>query len=218
MFKHDFVNLPPIENEDTPNGRFYVTPTGERYQSVTTFLSRFSDHSWLEDWKDRVGEAEVAKRSGMAKRRGTAVHSIVEKIVLNESPMKYRRGQMPNNLIMAGSIADVLRARAGIIKGLEVGLWSHRMKIAGRTDCIGEFDGQMSIIDFKTSSWPKREDQIEGYFLQTTLYALMLEEITDIIVPQIAVIIGVDNELPQVFVKPKEMYLDSIDKMINTLS
>ena len=215
MFKHDFVNLPAIHNEDTPNGRFYVTPTGERYQSVTTFLGKFSDHSWLDAWKERVGEEEVSKRSTQAKRRGTAVHSIVEQIVLNTPPLKYRRGQMPNNLIMAGSIADVLRARAGIIKGLEVGLWSHRMKIAGRTDCLGEFDGEMSIIDFKTSKWPKKAEDIEGYFLQTTIYALMVEEITDIVVPNIAVIIGVDDEPAQVFVRPKNLFVNQIEEMVS---
>lgn len=214
MFKHDFVDLPHITNEDTPNGRYYVTPLGARYPSVTTFLSRFYDNSWLDDWRERVGEEAVARKSTQAKRRGTAVHSIIESIVLNQSEMKYSRGQMPNNLIMAKQIANVLRARAGIIKGLEVGLWSDRMKIAGRTDCIGEFDNQMSIIDFKTSAWPKSEEKIEGYFLQTTIYAMMLEEITDLIVPQIAIIIGVDNEEPQVFVKPKELFVPQVEAMV----
>ncbi len=214
-FQHDFLSIQPIHNEDTPNGRFYVTPCGKRYQSVTTFLGRFSDNKWLDEWKERVGEEEVAKRSTQAKRRGTAVHEIVEQIVLNNP--RYAKGHMPNNLIMARDIANVLRARACIIYGLEVGLWSHKLQIAGRTDCIGKFDGINSIIDFKTSKWPKTEDQIESYFLQTTIYALMVEELFDMKVPQIAIIIGVDDEGAQVFVKDKAQYVEQIMSMASRI-
>jgi hypothetical protein len=139
VFKHSFLNLPAINNEDTDNGRFYVTPDGNRYPSVTTFLSRFADLTWLEEWKERVGAEEVAKRSTQAKRRGTAVHAILEQVVLNNP--KFARGHMPNNLAMANDMANVLRARAGIIKGIEVGLWSDKLKLAGRADCLGLFDG-----------------------------------------------------------------------------
>lgn len=211
MFKHDFFNLPSIENEDTDNGRYYVVPGGNRYPSVTTFLSRFSDNQWLAAWKERVGEDQVQRTSTQSKRRGTAVHSILEKIVLND--LQFARGQMPNNLAMANEMANVLRARAGIIKGIEVGLWSNKLKLAGRADCVGGFDNLMSIIDFKTAKRPKEEDDIEGYFLQTTIYAMMVEELTGLFVPQIVIIIGVDFEKPQVFVKPKRLYVPKILEM-----
>lgn len=215
-FKHDFLNLPEIHNEDTPNGRFYCTPSGNRYPSVTTFLSRFSDSAWLEAWKERVGEEEVGKRSTQAKRRGTSVHSILEQIVLNNP--KYSRGQMPNNLIMAEGIANVLRARAGIIKGIETGLWSDKMMLAGRADMIGLFDNLLSIIDFKTSKYNKKEEDIEGYFLQTTIYAMMVEELVGLYVPQIVILIGVDFEKPQVFIKPKSLFVPKILEMVSSVS
>jgi ATP-dependent exoDNAse (exonuclease V) beta subunit len=211
VFKHSFLNLPAINNEDTDNGRFYVTPDGNRYPSVTTFLSRFADLTWLEEWKERVGAEEVAKRSTQAKRRGTAVHAILEQVVLNNP--KFARGHMPNNLAMANDMANVLRARAGIIKGIEVGLWSDKLKLAGRADCLGLFDGFMSIIDFKTSKWTKKAEDIEGYFLQTTIYAMMVEELTGLFVPQIAIIIGVDFEKPQVFTRPKHLFVPKILEM-----
>jgi genome maintenance exonuclease 1 len=213
MFEHSFLDIPRIESEDTSNGRFYTTPNGNRYPSVTTFLSRFSDLSWLEEWKERVGGEEVSKRSTQARRRGTAVHSILERIVLNDPAYSIR--QMPNNLEMAESIANVLRARASIIKGIEIGLWSDRLEIAGRADCLGVFDGTMSIIDFKTSKYNKREEDIEGYFLQTTIYAMMVEEITGLSVPQIVILIGVDFEQPQVFIKPKEVYVNKVLDLSN---
>lgn len=207
-FKHDFLSLPSIQNEDTDNGRFYVTPQGNRYPSVTTFLSRFSDLTWLDEWRERVGEEEVSRRSTQARRRGTAVHSILEQIVLNNP--EYAHGQMPNNLEMAIRMAKILRARARKIKGIEIGLWSDRLQLAGRADCLGIFDSLMSIIDFKTSKYKKKEEDIEGYFLQTTIYAMMVEELTGLFVPQIAIIIGVDFEDPQVFVKPKRLFVPKI--------
>jgi ATP-dependent exoDNAse (exonuclease V) beta subunit len=210
-FTHSFLNLPPINNEDTPNGRFYVTPAGKRYQSVTTFLSKFADLTWLDEWKERVGEDVVARVSTQAKRRGTAVHEILEQIVLNNP--KYALRQMPNNLEMAESMANVLRARACNIKGVEIGLWSDRLMLAGRADMLSEFDGLMSIVDFKTSKWPKKEEDIESYFLQTTIYAMMVEELTGLYVPQIVIIIGVDFEQPNVFIKPKRLYVQKILEM-----
>lgn len=211
MFEHDFLELPAIHNEDTPDGRFYTTPSGNRYPSVTTFLSKFEDKSWLQAWKDRVGEEEVQRASTRAKRRGTAVHSILEKIVLNDPT--YARGQMPNNLMMADGMANVLRARVCNIKGIETGLWSDKLCLAGRADCIGVFDRILSIIDFKTSKYKKSVEDIEGYFLQTTIYAMMVEELTGLSVPQIVIIIGVDNEDPQVFIKQKDQFVSKILQM-----
>lgn len=214
LFKHDFIHLPTIHNEDTGNGRFYVTPEGNRYQSVTTFLSKFSDSGWLDEWIERVGVEQANKTSTQSKRRGTAVHSILEQISLNNPD--YAKRQMPNNLMMAESIAKVLRARVSIIKGIEVGLWSHKLKIAGRADMFGVFDGIDSIIDFKTSKWPKNEDDILNYFLQCTLYAIMVEELTSIKVPQIVVLIGVDFEDAQVFVKNKSDYIPHLIEMFKS--
>lgn len=212
QFVLDRVVLPAIHSDDTPSGRYYVTPSGNRYPSVTTFLSRFTDSSWLESWKERVGEDRANRVSTQAKRRGTAVHAILEKILLNDR--FYMRGQMPNNLIMAESIANVLRARARVIKGIEIGVWSDKMKIAGRADCLGTFDDILSIIDFKTAKNFKNEEDIEGYFLQTTLYAMMVEELLGLSVPQIVILIGVDFENAQVFTKQKDLFLPKIKNMV----
>jgi hypothetical protein len=211
-WKTDFVSLPPICSSDTPSGRWYVTPAGNRYPSVTTFLSRFSDNSWLDSWRSRVGEEQVARVSTQAKRRGTSVHGILEKIILGDR--FYSRGEMPNNLQMAEGMANALRARARIIKGVEIGLWSDKLQIAGRADCLGTFDRLMSIIDFKTSKYPKKIEDIEGYFLQTTLYALMVEELLGLYVPQLVVMIGVDFEDPQIFIQRKAQYVSKIMDLI----
>lgn len=211
-FEHDFLDLPQIHSTDTDNGRFYVTPEGNQYQSVTTFLSKYSDMSWLEEWKERVGEEEVAKRSTQAKRRGTAVHAILEQYLLNNK--QYARGQMPNNMMMFGSMRKVLDECLGTIRGIELGLWSDLMKIAGRCDMLADFNNTLSIVDFKTSKWLKDEEKIFSYFLQCTIYAMMVEELTSFKVPQIVVVIGVDDEPAQVFIKDKEPYKMYIENLL----
>ena len=210
-YEHDFVNLPTIVNEDTPNGRFYCTPTGNRYQSVTTFLGKHTDNSWLDEWKARVGEAEVEKRSTQAKRRGTAVHAIIEQYLLNNK--KFSRGHMPSNMVMFEAMRKVLDSRVGVIRGIELGLWSDQLRIAGRTDMLAEFDGIMSIVDFKTSKWPKDEEKVAGYYLQTTIYAMMVEELLGIEVPQLAILIGVDDEPAQVFLADSHTHREEVVRL-----
>jgi len=215
-FEHDAINLPPIESEDTPNGRYYVTPSGERYQSVTTFLGKIGDSSWLDSWKERVGEDEVNKRSTQAKRRGTAVHGILEQYLLNNK--QFARGQMPNNLMMFASMRKKLDEQLGTIRGIELGLWSDNLKMAGRCDLLAEYAGIMSIVDFKTSAWPKDDKKILSYYQQTTIYAMMVEELTEIKVPQLVVLIGVDNEEAQVFVRSSYDLREDIIDLANSVS
>lgn len=211
-FIHNFFDIPEITAETTDNGRFYTTPQGNRYPSVTTFLSRFSDNSWLVEWKEAVGEDKAKRVSTQASGRGTRVHNILEQIVLNNP--KYAWRQMPNNIIMAESIAKLLRENVEEVYGIETGLWSDTMRIAGRADLIANWKGTTSLIDFKTSKWPKTEDKIHGYFLQCTLYALMVEEIMQIEVPQIVVLIGVDFEDAQSFIKDKAQYVEEIKGLL----
>ena len=213
-FKHNFLPLQKVSSTDTPNGRFYKTPEGNLYQSVTTFLNKFSDNSWLDAWKEAVGEEKAKRVSTQASGRGTAVHNILEQIALN-NPF-YAKGQMPNNLIMAESIAKILRQNVRAIYGLEIGLWSDEMKIAGRADMLARWNDHNAIVDFKTSKYLKTEDKIHGYFLQCTLYAMMVEELTGGQVPKIVVLIGVDHEDPQVFIKNKSDFEQEVLCMVNS--
>jgi ATP-dependent exoDNAse (exonuclease V) beta subunit len=84
------------------------------------------------------------------------------------------------------------------------------LKTAGRCDLIAEYDGVPSVIDFKTSRKLKKEEWIESYFLQTTVYSMMFESMYKIKVPQIAILIAVDHEPPQVFVKDRGHYVNRV--------
>lgn len=213
IFEHEFYTPFKIERVVIDGVRHYSTPTGERYPSVTTVLDRKLDKTALMEWRKKVGEVEANKISTQAANRGTAIHSICEDYILNKP--NYPKGSMPSNIDMFKKLRPLLDERIGKVYGLEYYLYSHELKTAGATDCIAEFDGVNSIIDFKTSRRLKQEDWIESYFLQATCYAMMAEERLPIKIPQIAILIAVDHEDPQVFVKPKSAYVDKVREIFS---
>ena len=95
-------------------------------------------------------------------------------------------------------------------------MFSHHLGVAGRVDCVAEFDGKISIIDFKTSQKIKPRKYVENYFMQEAAYAVMFEERTGTPITQLVTLIAVDNEQPQVFVEHRDDWtkplLDTIKK------
>lgn len=210
IFKHvpDF-NLPNLSSETTERGRFYSTPEGNVYPSVTTVLSAGGDNSWLDDWKERVGEEEVRKVSGQATRRGTAVHELAERYMLND-PL-YTKGHMPANIASFNYIKPFLDKHIGLIAGLELPLYSDTLRTAGRTDCIAKFDKIWSVVDFKTSKRAKAKEDISSYFMQAACYSRMFFERTGLTIPQIVIIMTVDDSEPLLFIEKAK---DHIDKFV----
>ena len=208
-FVHRFYHFDDLKSEIRESGRVYTLPSGKVVDSVTTILGRQEDkQKVLAEWKKRVGEEEAQKVSTQASNRGTALHSLCEKYLLNEP--SYTRGAMPTNVDSFKQLKPILDERVGKIFAIEAPLYSETLNTAGRSDCIAEFDGIPTIIDFKTSRKIKKEEWIENYFLQATCYSLMVEELTNLKVPQIAILITVDHEKPQVFVKDRNLYVDKV--------
>jgi len=187
--------------------RHYVTPEGKSYKSVTTILGEQVKPA-LEAWKKRVGPEEVnkAKRKGVsAANRGTALHSLVERYMGNE--LIDPKQVLPSTLAMFADIKGIIDDNIDQVYGQEFSLYSDVLQTAGTCDAFVRFDGYPTVLDFKTSSKVKKEQYIGDYFLQCTVYALMLQERYNINVPRIAVLIGVEGEDPQLFVrKPSEFY------------
>lgn len=200
MFNHidHKINLEPLGCDTTPTGRFYFPPTGEKYPSVTTVLG-VQDKSGLEAWKARVGEAEAKRISTQAANRGSDVHLIAENYLNNE--VDYGKGRMPINVMTFNTMKPILDARVNNIYFQEAPLYSHKLKTAGRVDLIAEFDGKLSIIDFKTSRKPKKAEWIEGYFMQESFYAAAFYERTGIPIKQLVTLVMVDDDQPQIFVE-----------------
>lgn len=209
-FKHNFVPFVELNTENINGQRYYVLPDGiTKLKSVTTILGEKSDKTALNEWRKKVGDAEADRISNQAARRGTSIHKIAERYVLNEENIY--RDQMPVNVETFKSIQSTLDERVDNILGIELPLYSKALGCAGRTDLVAEYDGKLSIIDFKTSRKPKKEEWIENYFLQSTVYSMMFEWTYKFSVPQIAIIIAVDDEkTPQTFVMERSKYVNKV--------
>ena len=209
-FKHNFVPFVELSTETIDGKRHYVLPDGiTKLKSVTTIISEKSDKTALYEWRKRVGDEEANRISTQAARRGTSIHKIAERYVLNEENIY--KDEMPINVETFKSIQNILDNHVDNILGVELPLYSKALKCAGRTDLVAEYDGVLSIIDFKTSRKPKKLEWIENYLLQSTVYSMMFEWTYKIAVPQFVIIIAVDDEkTPQTFVMERSKYVDKV--------
>lgn len=209
-FKHNFVPFVELTTETIDGQRHYVLPDGiTKLKSVTTIISEKSDKTALYEWRKRVGDEEANRISTQAARRGTSIHKIAERYILNEENIY--KDEMPINVEMFKTIKNTLDRHVDNILGVELPLYSKALKCAGRTDLVAEYDGRLSIIDFKTSRKPKKEEWIENYFIQSTVYSMMFEWTYKFSVPQIAIIIAVDDEkTPQTFVMERSKYVERV--------
>ena len=192
---------------ENKNGkRHYVTPSGELYPSITTVLGELSKAA-IQKWRKRVGETEANKISGKASRRGTKLHSVCEAYIQNKE--EYLNGETPHIVELFKTIEPFLE-RIDNVHGVELGLYSDHFGVAGRTDLIAEFDGVLSVIDYKTSNRIKKKEWCESYFAQGAFYGIAYEERTKIPVSQVVIVIAVDNEQPQLFVEKRDDWVDKI--------
>ena len=210
-FTHNPVDLgyDDLIAETTETGRVYYCPDGSSFNSVTTVLKVLSEDA-IQAWRQRVGP-DVANQIGVrAANRGTAVHSIIERYLNNEED--YAKDVMPDVLQSFTDLQPILDERLTEIRALEAPLYSTHLKLAGRVDCVGVFDGKLSIVDFKTSRKLKRRDWITNYFAQEAAYAIMWEERTRMPITQLVTLITVDNEQPQVFIEHRDNWTDLLFK------
>jgi len=214
IFKHNLVEEVKLETTTIDGKRYYVLPDGDKFRSVTTVLGDALDKTALLEWKKKVGEEEAQKITTQAARRGTAVHTLCENYVLNKD--NYIENAVPSSVDSFLNIKSVLDFNVDNILGIETPLYSKALKTAGRCDLIAEYNGIPSVIDFKTSRKLKKEEWIESYFLQTTVYSMMFEQLYKIKIPQIVVIISVDHEGPQVFQKNRSDYVNRVLEIFTT--
>ena len=211
MFEHVPVELTEMTAVTTDQGRKYRTPEGINLPSITTVLSILSRES-IAKWRARVGEAEANRISHRASTRGTKVHEIIEKYIDNKED--YKDGYTPDIVSSFLDVKSILDDRIGRVYAQEAPLYSNHLGVAGRVDCVAEFDGKLSIIDFKTSLKPKRKDWVKNYFMQESAYAIMWEERTGQPIVQLVTIISVDNAPPQVFIEHRDNWVRPLRETI----
>mgnify|MGYP003349502853 CR=1 FL=1 len=207
-----FNYCPPIQLQDLksttfPDGkRYYQLPDGTRLPSVTTVIGAKGKQAIME-WRKRVGEEQANKISRQASSRGTNLHTLCEKYLNNDE--KYFMSAMPDAFQMFKSIKPLLN-KIDNIHYQEQALWSVKIGMAGRVDCIGEYDGVLSVIDFKTSKRVKNKEDIDNYFAQCTAYAMMYEELIGSSIDQIVIIMAVENSDPLIFIQKTEDYINTL--------
>jgi len=215
-----FIHNAPVELPDgklktvyEDGSRFYVTPEGNKYPSITSVLGANPEKiKGLMQWRKRVGEAEANKISQKASSRGTTVHKMCEDYLNNEK--EYINGAMPDSVGMFSSLKPILTQSVGNIYGQELALYSDHLGVAGRVDLIAEWDGVPSIIDFKTSARPKKLEWVDDYFRQCSGYAAMYYEMTDFPIKDVVIAIMVDGDSPQIFKGKVSDWLPSLAKAI----
>jgi len=196
-FKHlNLHNFPDLKAKTTEKGRRYFVE-GNAYPSVTTVIGEMKKKSIME-WRRKVGEEEANAISKRATTRGNKCHKLAEDYLSNKPLDRYR-----DDVLSLGLFHQIRPYidKINNIHALEESLYSHTLKLAGRVDCIAEYDNELAIIDFKTSTKFKREEWIQDYFSQETAYAIMFQELTGLKVKQLVTIIAVETGTPQVFVK-----------------
>lgn len=188
--------LTSIEGKD---GRVYKVPGGQLYESITTALGKNPEKKKsLQEWRERVGEREANKISSQAAKRGTAVHKIAENYLNNEPT--YNWGFMPNIVSMFNDLKPHLDKNISEVYMQECPLFSHKYKLAGRTDCIAMWDGKLSVVDFKTSTREKKREWIHDYFLQGAAYSFMFEEMYGTAIEQVVILIACEESHAQLFI------------------
>lgn len=213
MFTHlDTIHPIELKTIESSKGRLYITPEGNKYPSITTILGA-GDKPWLKDWRQSLGEAKADKEMKRAADRGTAVHLMIERFLDNDpEPTK---DQALEHIAEFNSLRLHLKSVNNILTQ-EMALWSDTLRLAGRVDCIGEYQGVLSIIDFKTSTNDKTSDRIQDYYLQTSAYSLMFEERYGIQIDQIVILMSVERGvLPLVFKQPVDPYIEPLLQRIN---
>ena len=194
--------------------RFYVTPEGNFYPSITTILSSQNKPS-LEKWKKDVGEKEAKRISKESMRIGTAVHQMAE-FYLSNYIIKLKNED--KKIVDTFNRLRFLLGNINNIVGVEIPLYSDLLRVAGTADCVAEYNGVPSIIDFKTSRKPKKEEWIDDYYMQTFAYKLMFEEMTGIEIQQIVILVAcVESFDVQVFKKPAKDADEWLEKLVKIM-
>ena len=199
--------LPKLERATKPDGtRLYKTPSGFAYPSVTTITGLLTQKA-IYEWRQRVGNEEANRVSARASSRGTRIHSYCE---------DYLRGNLFEadmfDLEMFNSIKPLLD-EIDNIHCLEDPLYSDHLQVAGTVDCIAEFNGRLSVIDFKTSSRVKDREDIANYFMQTAAYAVAFEERTGLPVSRLVIIMAVENDDPILFIEKRDTWVSEFQKL-----
>ena len=208
-FEYIDIDYPKLSRETIDGVRYYDTPSGEKLVSITSVISHYNREIFRE-WRAKVGETEANKITKQSTSRGTDMHTLAECYLRNRdlpkvqplSEFLFKQAKPKLNLI-------------NNIHAIEQSLFSMELGIAGSVDCIAEYEGELAVIDFKTSKKPKPKEWIEHYFVQCAAYACMLYEMTDIMVKKFVIIMSCENGEVEIYEEyDKRKYINLLSEYI----
>ena len=213
MFIHNEVSVPELSTKNLNRKRFYQTPDGKLYPSITTVLQK-RKMAGLMEWRKSVGDDVANYIARTAAHRGTKVHHMCEDFLNNNFDEEvHKKNFLP--YVLFGQLKPVLMQKVNNILAQECGLYTDKYRVAGRVDCIAEYNGVKSIIDFKTSRKERNDEWNESYYIQASAYAEMFEERTGIEINQIVILVVTEDGVVQEFVKNKGEYLPMLVEAID---
>ena len=213
MFVHNEVSVPELSTKNINRKRFYQTPDGKLYPSITTVLNK-KKMEGISEWRKKVGEDVANYIARTAANRGTKVHHMCEDFLNNNFDEEvHKKNFLP--YVLFSQLKPTLMQKVNNILAQECGLYTNKYKVAGRVDCIAEYNGVPSIIDFKTSTKERNDDWNESYYIQASAYAEMFEERTGIAINQIVILVVTEDGVVQEFVKDKGEYIPKLIEAID---
>lgn len=204
--------FPSIEQvNEVGKPRVYKTPDGKAYESVSTFLGRHSDTTWIKAWRETIGDEKADLISKKATDRGTSLHKCMEDYLVNSDdiPEISRRSHLFRQL------KPSVDMQVGIVYAQECRVFSDRLKKAGTLDLLAQWKKKNSVIDWKTSTRIKNEKDAHGYLLQGTMYSIMVQELSGFVADQIVIVIATEaSTKPTIIVKQRKPYVEEIMDLI----
>ena len=191
MFNHVPAVLPPLERETVDGVRYYKVPDADEFVKLVsiTSITSFWNREKFAKWRKKIGEDKANEITRKATSRGTDTHTLIEHYLLNEETLP--KVQPISDFLY--KIAKPTLNNIDNIHALEGSLYSKQLGVAGTVDCIAEYDGELAVIDFKTSAAPKPRDWIDGYFVQAAAYACMYYELTGVSVKKLVIIMTCED-------------------------
>lgn len=217
------VEFPELVVHNIGGMRFYEAPDGNKYPSITTVLGKQpGKQKGLQEWRERIGEQQARIVSGKAARRGTAFHNMCEDMFTLtdfEFSTKLEEEHKQKNFLAYCMFKEMKPYFDEKIKNkpllMEQSMYSPKYQVAGRCDFIGVYGDTLAVVDFKTTTTPKKEEWIEDYFVQCTAYASMYEEHTGDQIEDIVIMMVAEDGQVQIFEKKTKDYLPTLEQYMD---
>ena len=203
--------FPILETKTVDKKRFYVTPECKEYPSITTVLSPRNKEGLMK-WRKKVGNDVATHIANKAAVRGSKVHKMCEDYLNGLDMEKHKKDFLPYCLF--NELKNQTFDNINDVIGQELVLYSDKYKIAGRTDLIANYKGELSIVDFKTSTNERKDSYNENYYIQTSAYAEMFEELTGQPINQIVILVVTEDGIVQEFIKDKQEYIPLLEQTL----